>query len=158
MPGVVVNAGVFAAGLDREMDNLKLKYRHRVRALLTEGMTRMLRRTPVNTGQAIMNYVASAGTPYSGVKQAGEAVEATNHLAVGAEKLRDQYAAISMATLASVDMSNVFTTFWISNNAPDISGLEYGELPFKPYTPRSPAGMFGVTLEELIALLNSGSI
>lgn len=158
MAGVVSNSAEFLAGLDGEVEKLKLKYRNRVRRLMHEGMVRMLRRTPVNTGQAVMNYVATVGAPYGGLKEAGEPVEATNHLALGSEKLRYESAAVAMATLNGVDFSDPFKVYWISNNAPNIAGLEYGLLPEAPYTPRSPNGMFGVTVQELIALLDSGSI
>lgn len=158
MAGVVLNAAEFGKALDKEYDDFKLKFRVRIRLLLHEGMIRMLARTPVNTGQAIMNYVATAGSPFGGVKETGKAVEATNKLSLGAEQLRDRHATISLATLASVDLSNLFTNFYIANNAPNISGLEYGELPLAPYTPRSPSGMFRVTVGELFSLLSSGKI
>lgn len=158
MAGIVTNGAEFMRGLDDEVDKLRLKFRNRVRRLMYEGMVRMLRRTPVNTGQAVMNYVATVGVPYGGLKEAGDPVEATNDLALGAEKLRYQSTAVAMATLNGVDFTDPYKSFWISNNAPNILGLEYGLLPEAPYTPRSPNGMFAVTVQELITLLDSGSI
>jgi hypothetical protein len=156
--GIVTNSSEFSKGLEQEVEKLKIKFRNRIRRLMNEGMVRMLRRTPVNTGQAIMNYVASVGTPFDGVKEAGDPVEATNHLALGAERLRNEYASVSLATLNGVDYNDPYQVYWIANNAPDIGGLEYGLLPQAPYTPRSPSGMFGVTVQDLISLLDSGSI
>jgi hypothetical protein len=102
-----------------------------------------------------MSYVASAGQP-SGSSQSGMTpVEATNRLPLGSERLRSSAEQRSMATLASVDFSDPFKVYWITNSAPHIGGLEAGELPEEPFRPRSPAGMFGVTLQELIALLGT---
>lgn len=156
---IVSNSISFQSGLDKSVKRVELMFGRRVRRVMQEGMIRMLRRTPVNTGQAAMNYVASKGSPYGGgAKEAGDPVEATNKLALGAESLRPGAEATSMATLATVDFSKPFDTFWITNKSPNISGLEHGELPGAPYTPRSPQGMFGVTLQELINLLESGKI
>jgi hypothetical protein len=106
-----------------------------------------------------MNYVASSGAPKSGVgKKAGPAVEATNKLSLGTEQLRGGAEAVSRATVATVDFSDPYKTFWITNATPHIGGLEHGSLPARPYVPRSPAGMFGITVQELMSLLQSGRI
>jgi hypothetical protein len=159
MAGIVVNGSSFIAGVDAFEDKFQKMFRNKVRRLVTEGMDRLLRKTPVNTGQAVSSYVASGGSPKSSaVSERGKPVEPTNQLPLGAEKLRAQSEAPARATVAGVDFSDPFKTFWITNNAPHIGGLEYGSLPKEPYTPRSPAGMFGVTVQELVALLSSGSI
>jgi hypothetical protein len=106
-----------------------------------------------------MSYVASAGKPFSGAPATGrKPVEATNKLAIGSERLRGGAKAQAMSTLGSVSYADPFTTFWIVNSASHIGGLEAGELPKEPFTPRSPQGMFGVTLQELISLLESNAI
>lgn len=158
MAGVVVNGSSFISGLDAAEQRFHRMFRERVKRLLHEGMRRLIAKTPVNTGQAVMNYVASGKSPFSGVKQAGAPVEATNKLALGAERLRPAAAAVATATLATVDFSDPYNVYWITNNTPHIQGLEYGLLPAAPYRPRSPAGMFGVTVQELISLLSSGRI
>jgi hypothetical protein len=156
---VVENASAFISGIDAFEQKFHKMFKERMRMLVSEGMRRLVAKTPVNTGQAVMNYVASGGNPYGGgVKEAGDPVEATNALALGAERLRGRATAVAMATLASVDFSDPYKVYWITNKAPNIAGLEYGLLPEAPYTPRSPAGMFGVTLQELLALLSSGRV
>ena len=132
-------------------------FRRKMRMLVTEGMRRLIRKTPVNTGQAVASYVASAGTPTSRVANRPEPVEATNRLALGQEKLRGQAEAAALATLSGINYDDPFQSFYITNAAPHIGGLEHGSLPGAPYTPRSPGGMFGVTVQELLALLSSGS-
>lgn len=156
---VVVNSAEFIRGITEFEEKFHKLFRDKMRMLVTEGMRRLIDKTPVNTGEAVMNYVATGGAPYGGgVKEAGDPVEATNHLSLGAEKLRGRAASVATATVASVDFSDPYNVYWITNKAPNIQGLEYGLLPQAPYTPRSPAGMFGVTLEELLALLSSGRI
>jgi len=114
-------------------------------------MTRGKLRSPSSTYRT--------GKPFSGGAATGKnPIEATNKLALGAERLRGGAEARAMATLGSVSYADPFTTFWIVNNAPHIGGLEAGELPEEPFTPRSPQGMFGVTLQELITLLESNTI
>lgn len=159
MGSVVVNADAFNAGLDDYYDRFEKRFRARMRMLMEAGMARLIRRTPVHTGQAVMSYVASSGSPFGG-GPAGprDPVERTNQLPLGAERLRGPAEAVATATLGRVRYDDPFTTFWIVNNAPHIGGLEAGELPEEPFTPRSPQGMFGVTLQELAALLESSGI
>lgn len=154
---VVVNPRQFMRGLDESYNRFETRFSKRMSKLMNEGMRRLIRRTPVHTGQAVRSYVASAGSPFSGgPASAPDPVEATNPLPLGAEQLRGSAEAAALATLASVDYSDPFQVYWITNSAPHISGLEHGELPGDPYTPRSPQGMFAVTLQELVTLLGSG--
>jgi len=156
---VVANPKQFNKGLDQFYQRFERKFRTRMKMLMEAGMVRLIRRTPVHTGAAVMSYVASSGQPFSGSPSAGfTPVEPTNKLAVGAERLRGGAAAVAMGTLARVRYNDPFQTYWITNNAPHIAGLEAGELPREPFTPRSPQGMFGVTLQELIALLESSAV
>jgi hypothetical protein len=153
---VVMNPNQFNNGLDQYMKRFERRWRVRMKMLVDQGMVRMLRRTPVHTGQAAMSYVASVGAPKGGSAGAGFPVNApTNQLPLGAEENRGRAENVSRATLASVNYNDPFQVFWIVNNAPSIGGLEAGELPEEPYTPRSPQGMFGVTLQELSALLDT---
>lgn len=159
MGQVVTNPNQFNRGLDAHVKRFERKFKIRVRMLVSEGMRRLLRRTPVHTGQAAMSYVASTGQPAAaGVTSGFAPVEPTNQLPLGAEQLRPKAERRSIATLASVKFDDPFQVFWITNAAPHIGGLEAGELPEEPYTPRSPQGMFGVTLQELVALLESSNL
>lgn len=159
MGQVVANEATFIRALDQYERRFERMFRTRVRMLMSEGMRRMLARTPVHSGQAAMNYVASVGAPASGVVKKGfKPVEATNDLPLGIERLRKRAEAISLATLSGVDYTDPFQNFFITNSTPHIGGLEYGALPSEPYTPRSPSGMFRITNQELIALLSSGKL
>ena len=159
MGGAVINAGSFIAGLTKSEERFERRFRERVRKLVSEGMRRLIAKTPVQTGQAVANYVATGGAPYSGpVKAGGDPQPGTNSMPIGAEANRGSAAATAQATAESVSFSDPFKAFYITNRTPHIGGLEAGALPHAPFTPRSPAGMFGVTTQELMALLQSGRI
>ena len=156
---IVANPHEFIRGLDRAEDRFKKMFRKKVRRIVTEGMHRMIAKTPVWAGTAVANYVATGGTPYSGpVKKGGTPQKGTNRMPLGAERNRAGAKAEAMATVQAVDFSDPYKAFWITNRAPHIAGLEYGALPRRPFVPRSPAGMFAVTVEELMLLLSSGRI
>ncbi len=156
---VVVNARSFNAGLGKSVTRFEKKFGLIVRRIVQEAHRRLIAKTPVHTGQAVMNYIASKGAPSSsGVIEAPDPVEATNPLPLGAEQLRGGAVRIAQASLDSLSFAEPFDTYWIVNRAPHIGGLEAGELPEDPLTPRSPLGMFAVTLQELNALLKSGRI
>lgn len=155
---IVVNSRGFQSGLDRSVKRFEDRFRKRVQKLLSEGLRRMIRRTPVHTGQAVMNYVASGGVSRQPLRPGFDPVEPTNRLPLGSEALRPAAEARALATLRTVDFSDPFKNFYITNRTPHIGGLEHGELPTEPFVPRSPAGMFGVTLQELVQLLSTGRI
>lgn len=159
MTGVVVNSVSFISGLEKAEEHFEKKFRMKVRMLVNEGMRRLIAKTPVHSGQAVANYVATGGAPYGGpAKEGGKPQAGTNAMPLGAEANRGTAAGVAMATVATVDFSDPYKNFYITNRAPHIGGLEAGALPRAPYSPRSPAGMFGVTVQELMALLQSGSI
>ena len=156
---IVANAQSFNSGLDKSVERFERKFGLIIRRIMTEAHRRLIAKTPVHTGQAVMNYIASKGSPTAGgVIEGPDPVEATNPLPLGAERLRGGAERISQASLDSLSFNDPFDTYWIVNRAPHIGGLEAGELPEDPLTPRSPLGMFAVTLQELTALLNSGRI
>lgn len=153
---VVSNPIQFNTELDRSYDRFEKKWKMRLQKVMKKAMINLIRRTPVHTGQAVRSYVASAGTPFAGSAGSGaKPVEPTNKLPLGAERLRASAQGVAMATLGTVDYSDPFNTYWITNNAPHIGGLEAGELPRSPFTPRSPQGMFAVTLQELVSFMDS---
>ncbi len=112
MGQVVSNMTMFMNGLDKAEKRVEKLFRTRTKRLMTEAMKRMLARTPVHSGQAVMNYVASAGAPHSGpVKKGFKPVEATNQLPLGAERLRKRAEAVAMSTLAGLDFPTRFRPF-----------------------------------------------
>lgn len=159
MTGAVLNPRSFQTGLDKAVERFHERFRVKMRRTVTAAMLRLLRRTPVNTGRAVMNYVATAGEAYTGPVIAGFVpVEPTNKLPLGSEQLRGDAEAVARRTLDSVSYRNPYQRFFITNRAPHIAGLEAGELPDDPYVPRSPQGMFRVTLQEISAMMQAGKL
>jgi hypothetical protein len=159
MAGIVQNKAQFFKELDHQTAKVEKLFRTRVRLTVSEGLRRLIAKTPVFTGEAVANYVATAGTPYSGpIKQGFEPVEATNDLPLGAERNRARAEAVALATLSAVNFDAPFQAFHVTNRSPQIRGLEAGELPGKGRPSRSPNGMFVITNEELLEMLRSGKI
>ena len=152
----VANAISFSKALDRSIHTMEKKWIKRNQKLVTQSMRRLIAKTPVHTGRTVRSYMASNGTAKHTNKSEGNPVEATNKLPLGAEQLRGRAAAEALATLSSVNFSDPYDVFFITNNSPAVAGLEVGALPAEPYTPRSPQGMFGVTLQEITALADLG--
>lgn len=104
--------------------------------------------TPVNTGQAVRNYIWSRDVPNVVVYDAIDngPTGQTNQMSLGSEPRRganEDAAADSMRVLGLVN--NPFGVIYLTNLSPDIVGLEMGILPGPPFKSRSPRGMFGVT-------------
>ena len=104
--------------------------------------------TPVNTGQAVRNYIWTRGSPNGTVFDAIDngPPGPTNSMSLGEEPRRapnEQAAARSIASLGVV--GDPFGVIYLTNRSPDIVGLEAGSLPGPPLRSRSPQGMFGIT-------------
>lgn len=113
--------------------------------------------TPVHTGQSVRNYVWSSGTAFQGVLPAIDngPTGKTNSMSLGEEPRRHVNEEAAAATLLALNFSNPFQTFTLTNNAPQIGGLELGLLPGPPLKSRSPAGMFGLTQQWVMLQLST---
>lgn len=158
MGGIVMNSDQFLKGLDAFEEQAIDQFRQRVKNTVAEGLRRLMAKTPVWSGQTVANYVVTAGAPYSGPVKPGFApTEGTNNMPLGTEPNRVQAEAVALASLATVDFSDPFQTYYITNRAPQAALLEIGEAPSKERS-RSPNGMFVLTHTELEALLSSGRL
>jgi hypothetical protein len=103
--------------------------------------------TPVHTGQSVRNYIWTTDVAFHGVLEAIDngPTGKTNSMSLGSEPRRHINEETAAASLAALNFSNPFQTFILTNNAPQIGGLELGLLPGPPLKSRSPAGMFGLT-------------
>lgn len=154
----VANKAAFFKALDQYEQKVVRLFRSRVKRVVSEALTRCLAKTPVHTGSTVASYVvqegiASAGTVHSGWTP----VERTNQLPLGSERLRERAEAVALQSLANVNFEDPFKVFTISNAAPQAALLEIGAAP-TPETTRVPMGMFRVTNQELLNLLQSGKI
>lgn len=114
--------------------------------------------TPVNTGQAVRNYIWTRETPNSIVYDAIDngPVGPTNSMPLGVEPRRGVNEDAAAESLAGLDIEvNPFGTFYLTNLSPDIVGLEAGTLPGPPLRSRSPNGMFGITALYIKSLVAS---
>lgn len=153
---MILNKAAFLKALDREEERVTRLFRQRVRKVVSEALHRLIAKTPVHTGSTVASYVASTNGA-STIHPGFGSVEPTNHLPLGAEKNRGPAEAVAMARLADVDFSDPFQRFEITNAAPQAALLEAGAAP-TPETTRSPRGMFAITNQELLLLLQSGKI
>ena len=102
--------------------------------------------TPVHTGQAVRNYIWTIGQPFTGVYEAIDngPTGHTNSMPLGSEPRRGVNEDAAARSLTSLNFTNPFATIYLTNNSPDIEGLELGLLPGPPLSSRSPSGMFGL--------------
>jgi len=130
------------------IDDLERRFARNVNALIHEIDNHIKALTPVNTGQAVRNYIWMRDATNSIVFDAIDngPPGPTNSMSLGEEPRRAVNEAAAAASLSSLGAAaNPFGEFVLANNAPDIKGLELGTLPGPPLRSRSPQGMFGIT-------------
>lgn len=138
------------------IEEMERKFAQNLDALVRDIDDHIKALTPVNTGQAVRNYIWSIGTPNAIVYEAIDngPPGPTNSMALGSEPRRgpnEEAAARSIGSLGLV--ANPFTEVILTNLSPDIQGLEYGLLPGPPLRSRSPSGMFGITAAYFNSLI-----
>lgn len=157
------NSTQFIKDLDAYFPAFKVKFAKRLDAVARYTHKTLMSKTPVHEGTTVRNYILTMNTPYTGGELSPIGTQPpgqTNNLPLGSEPRRsanEAAAAESLNSLAIRDI-NPFVKIYISNNSDSVGGLELGELPGEPYKSRSPNGMFGITMEQLLAKLNSGTI
>ena len=113
--------------------------------------------TPVHTGETVRNYIWSTDVPFLGHFDAIDngPTGNTNSMTLGEEPRRGPNEHAAAESLALVNFSNPFQSFYLANNSPQVAGLELGILPGPPMTSRSPHGMFGLTHEYVMIKIRS---
>lgn len=161
MKPLVSNFDAFMKGLRVEEAEIDRKFSitvMHVATLLQEEITRL---TPVNTGRTLASYVWSVGTPVEMSIDpilSGE-TRGTNSMPLGPEPRRGPNMSMSESSFRSLDFSNPYQRFWLANDSPAVAGLEYGLLPDATgFVPRSPRGMFAISVTYVGALLHAGAI
>lgn len=160
MEEFVTNLKEFLGGMIEEPKIIERIFANKVRDICYTLHHSITNLTPVNTGRTLANYQWSTGAPAVGmVTESGSGqVEATNSLALGVESRRPENQAIADASLASINFSKPFQSFYLTNNDPTTSHLEDGEWPEAPFVSRSPQGMFTISFIYVEELLASGVI
>jgi hypothetical protein len=104
-----------------------------VRKVALELFTRIIYKTPVDTGRARSNWQVSIGTPASGTVEIDD---------------KSGNATVSQATAKSAGFK-AGDTIYLANNLPYIRRLEEG------YSRQAPAGMVTLTVQEFSAVVKS---
>lgn len=147
----------FLSGLQKETRKPERIIRKQVKSLVYYAHHHITDRTPVWSGQSVRNWVWSLDQAYTTTLEAIDngPTGQTSTMPLGSEPRRGPNQASSDATFEALSYSNPFRAYWLSNNAPDIIKLEYGQLP-TPTASRNSAGMLRVTVQELLARLKTG--
>lgn len=143
------------------IEELERRFAANVENLVEEVDTFIKSVTPVNTGQAVRNYIWTRGAPNTVVFDAIDNGDPgpTNSMPLGQEPRRGVNEAAAAESLIGLGIgTNPFGTIYLTNLSPDIEGLELGLLPGPPLHSRSPAGMFGITQAYVKALLDAQGI
>lgn len=153
------NMGAVAAAMRQTIDWIEAGIQRKIQNTVHAVHFSLHAKTPVWTGQAIRNYVWGKNQDPAG----GELPEIeqpaypgnTNMMPLGTEPRRPANAAASTATLHALAFNRPWGKYIVINRAHDIGLLERGMAP-EAARSRSPNGMFGVTVQEVIAKLNAG--
>jgi hypothetical protein len=124
-----------------------------VRAIVTALLTKIIMRTPIDTGRAAASWMVRAGEPDSFVPPEGTL------------QTREGAVQAALESVKAVDFGGA-DIFWIYSNLPYIAVLEYGLYPNPPkkgsyvkgegyviksaegYSKQAPSGMVRISLAE----------
>lgn len=145
MGAVIPNKAACRSAMLKSIADLEARMARNIEVLVREVDEHIKSLTPVHTGQAVRNYIWTTGAPSTTVFEAIDngPPGPTNSMSLGQEPRRDVNETAAAQSLESLNFANPFTTIYLTNNSPDIVGLELGRLPF-PGRSRSPRGMFGL--------------
>ncbi|TFZ81590.1 hypothetical protein [Candidatus Macondimonas diazotrophica] len=117
----------------------------------------MLDKTPVWTGEQMVNFNWSWGTPdMSYVETPFEQVEGTNQMLVGTEPNYGKARRWAEENFDRISFANPFDILWVTNTAPHFwEKTELGLPPAPGMRARAPAGVFRVSILEVEAQMRS---
>jgi hypothetical protein len=140
------NFGAFSKAMKKAKDQPARDSLIVHKKVILEALTRIVKRTPVDTGRARANWQATLNTPSN---------QSTPHAGKPSKPKRTKAPALSVAGseavargLAVLDGLKPYSVFWISNNVQYVKYLESGGRMSK----QAPRGMVAVTVEELKAM------
>lgn len=128
--------GSFTLDMERFLGREHSKREEAVKKTATEVFSRIIQRTPVDTGRARANWTATIGNQTAATS---EHVDPTGSGAI----------AVASAVVAGWDHER--GSVWLSNNLPYIGRLEYG------HSKQAPVGMVGVTVAEFGGIANEAA-
>lgn len=153
----MTGAAQMIAALNKQLKMPETLIRKKVKELIHYAHYNITERTPVWSGQSLRNWVWSMDQASTTTLEAIDngPPGPTNSMPLGSEPRRPPNQASSDATFMALSYNNPFRNYILTNNAPDIIKLEYGQLPTAASS-RSPAGMVRITVQELLEKLKTG--
>lgn len=128
--------GSFTVDLDRFLGREHAKREDAVKKTATEVFSRVIMRTPVDTGRARSNWTATIGQHTAATTDYADPTGIS---------------AISAASAVVSGWNHEQGSVWLSNNLPYIGPLEYG------HSKQAPVGMVGVTIAEFDGIANEAA-
>lgn len=162
MARLIQNRSDLFAALDKDVQRGIQKF-----AVLIDKVTNavhfsLMEKTPVHSGETVRNYIWTQDNPFLGPSVspiASGPTGQTNKMALGSEPRRSANEAAATATLEALNFNKPFKRYFVTNNSPQVRGLEAGELPKGTgLVSRSPAGMFLITEVAVNSKIKSGII
>lgn len=133
-------------------EDIKKDVRRRVERNAELMHTLSCAKIPVWRGTALANQQWSVGTPATGeVEAAGGDKDPgpTNTMRVGTEPRRPENQRVADMSFTSLDFTNPFQVFWLTNNTPHMRNIEYGLPPGPGLRARAPKGVFRLSAQEV---------
>jgi len=160
MINIEINSDAFLNGLNDEITKIERSIGATVKQVVTSIDTQLHKRTPVHSGQAVRNMVWSVGQGGGGAQPAIESPADTGHTSqmdLGQEPRRAANQEAAQATLHALSFKDPFQVFVLENASPDIGLIEDGSSG-SPGKSRAPAGVFVITIAEVMARLKAGNL
>lgn len=156
MSVVKTNHRQIEAKVRKSMDGFRKRLGDGIRDVCEEIDDTIKSHTPVWSGSAVRNYIWTTGIASSAIFEPINNGDPgpTNSMSLGVEPRRAVNEQAARETLTALNFTNPFQAFILTNNDPDIEGLELGLLP-TPEKSRSPNGMFGLTQNYIGELIRS---
>ena len=129
----------FSADISKFAKKFNADVKTVIRKISFEAFSRIVLRTPVDTGRARANWGVQPGTPIT------FAIEA-----------QDKSGSATLAATANGTLSwECQGSLFFTNNVPYIGVLEYGKEDGTPGSTQAPNGMVRVTMEEMLAWIKT---
>lgn len=139
------NIGEFEIAVLAAEDTAKRQLVTVHKKIILEALSRVVKKTPVDTGRARGNWQVTIGSPATGTLDIKDRKRRKPGTPAPRTATRDAAAAQERA-LATISSLQPFASVWISNNLDYIIYLENGS------SKQAPNGMLSVTVEELRAM------
>lgn len=128
----------FSSDVSRWVSGVQVKTQAQAKYIVLEMFSRVVQRTPVDTGRARANWTVSFDAPAPYVARPADKGDGMNYL------------------LSQLQKFKLGQTVWLTNGLPYIRVLEYGEYPnpskgektVNGFSKRAPQGMVRVTVAE----------